>query len=51
VTHDRQRAARLRLMTTGGSDFHGRASGRVNAVGRVTLPAEEFARLAERIGA
>ena len=49
VLHYRQRANRLGLLMTGGSDFHGRDSGRVNAVGRVTLPSEEFARLAERL--
>jgi len=49
VTHYRQRAHWLGLAITGGSDFHGRDSGRVNAVGRVTLPADEFARFAERL--
>lgn len=49
VLHYRQRAQRLGLLMTGGSDFHGRDSGRVNAMGRVTLPPEEFARLAERL--
>ena len=47
VTHYRQRAQRLGLVVTGGSDFHGRDSGRANAMGRVTLPPEEFARFAE----
>lgn len=46
--HYRQRAARLRLAVTGGSDFHGRDAGRVNAMGKVTLPLDEFARLSER---
>lgn len=45
----RARAARLGILVTGGSDFHGRESGRVDAMGRVTLPAEDFARLDERI--
>lgn len=45
----RARAATLGLFVTGGSDFHGRDSGRVNAMGRVTLPAGDFARLAERL--
>jgi 3',5'-nucleoside bisphosphate phosphatase len=45
VTHYRQRAQRLGLAMTGGSDFHGRDSGRINAIGRVTLPFDEFARL------
>lgn len=44
VTHYRQVAQRLKLAITGGSDFHGRDSGRVNAMGRVTLPRDEFAR-------
>lgn len=45
----RARAAGLGLLVTGGSDFHGRESGRVDAVGRVTLPADDFARLEERL--
>lgn len=49
VKHYRQRATRLGLMMTGGSDFHGRESGRINALGKVGLPPEEFARLAERL--
>ena len=49
VLHYRQRAERLGLLMTGGSDFHGRDSGRVNAMGRVTVPADVFARLAERL--
>lgn len=44
----RARAAKLGLLVTGGSDFHGRESGRVDAMGKVTLPAEDFARLSER---
>ncbi len=44
----RARAARLGLLVTGGSDFHGRESGRVDAMGRVTLPAVDFAKLAAR---
>lgn len=44
----RARAKSLGLLVTGGSDFHGRESGRVDAMGRVTLPADDFARLAER---
>jgi len=47
VAHYRQRAAKLGLAVTGGSDFHGRDSGRANAMGRVTLPSHEFVRLAE----
>jgi predicted metal-dependent phosphoesterase TrpH len=45
----RARAAKLGLLVTGGSDFHGRESGRVDAMGTVTLPAADFARLAERL--
>jgi predicted metal-dependent phosphoesterase TrpH len=51
VSHYRERAGRLKLLVTGGSDFHGRGSGRVNAMGRVTLPPEDFARLSERLRA
>jgi predicted metal-dependent phosphoesterase TrpH len=45
----RARAAKLGLLVTGGSDFHGRESGRVDAMGKITLPAADFARLAERL--
>jgi predicted metal-dependent phosphoesterase TrpH len=45
----RARAAGLGLLVTGGSDFHGRESGRVDAMGKITLPAADFARLAERL--
>jgi predicted metal-dependent phosphoesterase TrpH len=45
----RARAAGLGLLVTGGSDFHGRESGRVDAMGKVTLPAADFAKLAERL--
>ena len=45
----RARARRLGLLVTGGSDFHGRESGRADALGRVTLPEADYARLAERI--
>lgn len=45
----RARASKLGLLITGGSDFHGRASGRVDAMGKITLPAADFARLAERL--
>ena len=50
VKHYRERAQRLGLAVTGGSDFHGRDSGRINAMGRVTLPGEEFARFEARLG-
>jgi predicted metal-dependent phosphoesterase TrpH len=46
----RARAAKLGLLITGGSDFHGRESGRVNAMGKITLPPADFARLNERFG-
>lgn len=45
----RARAAKLGLLVTGGSDFHGRDTGRVDAMGKVTLPAADFARLEERL--
>ena len=38
------------LGTTGGSDYHGPGSGRSQALGRVTLPADAFAALVERAG-
>jgi predicted metal-dependent phosphoesterase TrpH len=41
----RARAAKLGLLVTGGSDFHGRDTGRVDAMGKVTLPLADFARL------
>lgn len=45
----RARAASLGLLVTGGSDFHGRESGRVDAMGKVTLPSDDFARLSDRL--
>lgn len=51
LKHYRERAQRLGVLMTGGSDFHGRDSGRAFAMGRVTLPREAFARLAERLPA
>jgi 3',5'-nucleoside bisphosphate phosphatase len=44
-THYREVAARLHLLVTGGSDFHGNEH-RAPALGVVTLPAEDFERLA-----
>ena len=44
-----QLARTLRLLVTGGSDYHGPGSGRTAALGRVTLPAEDFAALASSI--
>ena len=38
------------LCVSGGSDYHGPGSGRAHALGRVTLPADAFRRLAERAG-
>lgn len=39
------------LLVTGGSDFHGVGSFRESAFGTIHLPAREYARLAERLGA
>ncbi|MEX2269832.1 MAG: PHP domain-containing protein [Vicinamibacterales bacterium] len=36
------------LLVTGGSDFHGDAAGRAVGLGRIALPAERFALLADR---
>ena len=46
----RQMADAFNVIATGGSDYHGPASGRDEALGRVHLPAVDFARLAERAG-
>jgi hypothetical protein len=53
--HDADATARYRaiadgagLLVTGGSDFHGEASGRANALGRVGLPRADFDRLLAR---
>jgi predicted metal-dependent phosphoesterase TrpH len=43
-------ARRYGVLVTGGSDYHGRGSGRINGLGRVQLPADEFRSLAERAG-
>lgn len=40
----------LGLGVTGGSDFHGRSSGREDALGRVVLPVDDYRRLIERAG-
>lgn len=37
------------LLVTGGSDYHGPGSGRSDALGRVTLPPEDFARLVSAV--
>ncbi|HET7697726.1 MAG TPA: PHP domain-containing protein [Vicinamibacterales bacterium] len=47
----RDLARTLGILVTGGSDFHGADAGhRVNALGQVTLPAEDFARLRAAAG-
>jgi predicted metal-dependent phosphoesterase TrpH len=46
----RRLAADRGLAVSGGSDYHGPGSGRADALGRVTLPAEEFSALAARAG-
>lgn len=38
------------LLVTGGSDYHGRGSGRTEGLGRVHLPEADFERLAARAG-
>jgi len=43
-------AAAHDLCVSGGSDYHGPGSGRAHALGLVTLPADAFARLADRAG-
>ena len=56
--HDPAAVERYRAMTlelglvgSGGSDYHGPGSGRSEALGRVTLPAEHFDQLCSRAGA
>jgi predicted metal-dependent phosphoesterase TrpH len=44
----RRTAARLALLVTGGSDFHGNATHRASALGAVTLPYDDYARLRDR---
>jgi predicted metal-dependent phosphoesterase TrpH len=44
----RARATRLGVIVSGGSDYHGADSGRVNSLGRVSLPADAFATLEQR---
>jgi predicted metal-dependent phosphoesterase TrpH len=46
----RQMAATFGLLVTGGSDYHGPGSGRSAALGHVTLAADDFERLATRVG-
>jgi predicted metal-dependent phosphoesterase TrpH len=44
----RAMASRLGLAVSGGSDFHGDATANADALGKVTLPPEDFAALAAR---
>lgn len=44
----RRMAARLGLLVTGGSDFHGNDTHRAPSLGVVTLPEEDFTRLRDR---
>lgn len=46
--HYRRTAARLGLLVSGGSDFHGNVTHRASALGLVTLPPEDYARLRDR---
>jgi predicted metal-dependent phosphoesterase TrpH len=46
----KQMARSLKLLMTGGSDYHGVGSTRELAFGRVHLPSADYARLAERLG-
>jgi hypothetical protein len=41
----RRMATRYGLLVTGGSDYHGPGSGRTSGLGRVSLPADDYARL------
>ncbi|MEO6221952.1 MAG: phosphatase, partial [Vicinamibacterales bacterium] len=50
VARYRKMADAFDLISTGGSDYHGPGSGREHALGRVNLPAVDFARLVERAG-
>jgi hypothetical protein len=50
VQRYRQTASLYGLLITGGSDYHGPGSGRTAGLGQVTLPREDFDRLAERAG-
>jgi predicted metal-dependent phosphoesterase TrpH len=48
TAHYRDLARRHGVLVTGGSDYHGPGSGRTSGFGRVTLPAEDYARLTDR---
>jgi predicted metal-dependent phosphoesterase TrpH len=50
VERYRALAKGLGLLITGGSDYHGPGSGRTEALGRVTLPSDDYLRLVERAG-
>jgi predicted metal-dependent phosphoesterase TrpH len=51
VDRYRRLAADFDLVISGGSDYHGPGSGRSDALGRVSLPADHFDRLLARAGA
>ena len=46
----RRLAKRYSLLVTGGSDYHGKGSGRTSGLGRIGLAADDFARLVDRSG-
>jgi predicted metal-dependent phosphoesterase TrpH len=48
--HYRALAARLGLLVTGGSDFHGATGHRTARLGEIRLPAEDFERLSRAAG-
>jgi predicted metal-dependent phosphoesterase TrpH len=50
VARFRAMAEALGIGVTGGSDFHGRASGREGTLGTVALPQDDYDRLVERAG-
>jgi predicted metal-dependent phosphoesterase TrpH len=50
VARFRAIAEQLGIGVTGGSDFHGRANGREDALGLVTLPSGDYERLVDRAG-
>jgi len=43
-------ARQYSLLVTGGSDYHGKGSGRTSGLGRIGLGAEDYSRLIERSG-
>ena len=46
--HYRRIAARLGLLVTGGSDFHGNATHRASSLGAISLPFDDYVRLRDR---